>query len=298
MRPRPERNAETANAVGTSASATTASTAVAVCTGAPPCTEWAIANAPAAPVATSGGERERVDPLAQRARGQHVRRVDAGRGEREQRAREVDRPEAAARDEQADAGDGEAERGGAAAREALAAEHDRARHHEHRVAVRDDAGRAGAHPLDRRQVGRRGRGVGRRAERDGDQRRCAGSEASAAGPAAPPTARRRRARSGWRAAWSSRRAHSGRARRGLRPNRTPRPSLRTPRGRGVRWSPPARLSVRAQRLVRAVGTAEQKEQRDKGVRHGRFLGKWLRFAGEETLAWVRHLPHNLRIRPS
>ena len=53
MRPRPARKAETAKAVGTSASATTASAAVAVCTGAPPCTAWAAANAPAAPVATS-----------------------------------------------------------------------------------------------------------------------------------------------------------------------------------------------------------------------------------------------------
>ena len=53
MRPRPDRKAETAKAVGTSASATTASAAVVVCTGAPPCTAWATANAPAAPVATS-----------------------------------------------------------------------------------------------------------------------------------------------------------------------------------------------------------------------------------------------------
>ena len=135
------------------------------------------------------GERERVDALAQRARGQHVGGVDAGRGEREQRAREVDGAEAAARDEQADAGDRESERGRAAAREALAAEHDRAGHHEHRVAVGDDAGGAGAHPLDRGQVGRRGGGVGRRAERDGDQRDAQTRQRAAAGPAARSRAR-------------------------------------------------------------------------------------------------------------
>ena len=87
MRPRPERKAETAKAVGTSASATTASAAVAVCTGAPPCTAWAAAKAQRGAGGDERRERERLDAVAQGGRGQHVGGVERRRGEREQRAR-------------------------------------------------------------------------------------------------------------------------------------------------------------------------------------------------------------------
>ena len=115
MRPRPARKAETAKAVGTSASATTASAAVGRVDR-----RSAVHGVGDRERAGGAGrderrERERLGPVAQGGRGEHVGRVDRGRAEREQGARGVDRTQPAARDEQPDAAHGECERGGAPA---------------------------------------------------------------------------------------------------------------------------------------------------------------------------------------
>ena len=230
-------------------------------------------------------QRQRLGPLAQGGRGEHVGGVDRGRAEREQGARRVDRAQPAARDEQPDAAHGERERRRPPAREALAAEHDGAGHDEHRVAVGDDSGRPGSHPLDRGEVERGGRCVRRRAERDGRQARCPAWAAGGAARAARARARSRPARSGSPATWWCQRARAAQARRALRPNRTPRHCLRTRRDRGARCSPAG--SLRAQSLVGAIGAAEQQKQGDQGVRHDRLLGKvvWVRGRRQSSPGW-------------
>ncbi len=274
MRPRPERKAETANAVGMSASATTASAAVARVHR-----RAAVHRVRGREGQRGAGrderrERERLDPVAQGGGDQHVGGVERGRREGEQRARAVDGAQAVTRDQQPDSADGEAERDGAAAREPLAAEDDRARHDEHGVAVRDDAGGPGAHPLDGREIERRGRRERRRAERHGDQADAQVRQRTAQQRAAPARARSRPARSGSPAAWWCRRARAGRPRRALRRSRTPRPTRRIPRDRDAPGSP-AGLAVRLEGVVRAVGAAEQQKQSNEGVRHDRLLRKWL-----------------------
>ena len=185
----------------------------------------------------------------------------------------------------------------APAREALAAEHDRAGHHEHRIAVGDDSGRPCAHALDRGQVERGGRGVGRRAQRDGGQADAQAGQRAAQGQQHEPERDRARARSGLPASVvvptcsrcasatstptepnaAALLAHSARPRRSLAHRRGWRCGRSASLGRSA---PPSNRS----REIRGFGMADSSE---KGGVDSRAT---------TVIAWVGPAPYRPRVR--